>query len=142
MTKVAICTHCWDIVSPLRDWQTDRSWRWCQCEHMAVRWRDGRAGLVEVTATHGPQHVRVIGLNNSFLEAAINIGPSMGAEEWRILHDSSTELVEPHYLFHKDRRACWALVVRPNESGDITFVDYADARWPKEPAAAGAAPDP
>lgn len=127
MTKAAICAHCWDIVSPRRAWRTDRSWRWCECDHTAVRWRDGNRGLLEVTSTHGPTGVRVLGLNNAFLEAAIATGVTMDAEEWRLLHSASTELVEPYYLFHKDRRACWALVCAVGQSSDVTFVDYFEA---------------
>jgi hypothetical protein len=129
VTKAALCTHCFDIIAPFRDWQTNREWRWCQCDHMGVRWREGARGLIEVTAMHGEQHVRVIGLNNSFLEAAVQM--TLTNDEWRMLHDASVDAVEPHYLFHKDRRACWALVVRAGESGDVTFVDWAEAKWPK-----------
>jgi hypothetical protein len=130
MTKAAICVHCWDIVSPRRDWRIDRSWRWCECDHMAVRWRDGGRGLLEVSACHGPESVRVIGINNQFLESAI-LGHPEGrgytADEWRDLHRESCEAVDPYYLFHADNRACWALVVRVGESGDVTFVPYPDA---------------
>lgn len=123
MTKAALCMHCSDIVSPYRDWEANRSWRWCQCLHMATRWADGAQGLIEVTALHGPDHVRVIGLNNTFLTAAVV--PSASAfthEQWRQLHSESADVVAPHYLFHKERRGCWALVVAVGQSGDITFV--------------------
>lgn len=135
MTKAAICVHCSDIVSPRRDWQADRSWRWCECDHMGVRWRDGSKGLIEVTAMHGPDHVRVLGINNMFLGMAVTPTPTptepRTAEQWRALHRITCEQVEPYYLFHKDNRDCWALIVKVGESGDVTFVDYADAKWPK-----------
>lgn len=127
MTKAAICTHCWDIVAPRREWRTDRSWRWCECDHMGIRWRDGAAGLVEVTAMHGPAHLRVLGLNNGFVATAIQAPPG-DAEGWRDLHAASCETVGPGYLFHVGRRACWALLVRPGESGDVIFTDYAVAK--------------
>lgn len=132
MTKAALCVHCADIVAPHRDWRADRSWRWCECEHMGVRWRDGARGLLEVTALHGPEFVRVIGINNSYLQAAVSPNPHTGdagrtAEQWRALHELACERVEPHYLFHRDQRNCWALVVRVGESGDVTFVDYGTA---------------
>ncbi len=131
MTKAVICTHCMDILAPYRDWQTNRGWRWCQCGHAASRWRDGARGLLEVTALHGPQYVRVLGLMNSFLEAAV-AGRPWGEpesvhEEWRLLHDQACEDVPEHYLFNESKRQCWAVVIRPNETGDVTFVDYADA---------------
>lgn len=126
MTKAAICVHCMDIVSPHGDWRTDRSWRWCECDHMAVRWRDGTQGLLEVTAVHGPDFVRVLGINNSFLIGAIESGKTFTPEEWRLFHADSTQLVAPHYLFHKDKRDCWALLVAVGESGDVTFVPHAE----------------
>jgi hypothetical protein len=132
MTKAALCITCADIVSPYRD---DGGlivgggldgWRFCQCQEMGVRWRDGKRGLIEVTALHGPEAVRVIGLNNMFLGLACQptgdgVTPRT-AEQWRNLHALCCEKVEPHYLFHADNRACWALVVRVGESGDVFFI--------------------
>jgi hypothetical protein len=137
MTKAVICVHCSDIVSPRRDWQADRSWRWCECDHAGVRWRDGARGLLEVTAVHGPDYVRVLGINNLFLQAAVSANPystdgGRTFEQWRALHDLACDRVETNYLFHRGKRNCWALVVRVGESGDVTFIDYADAKWPKD----------
>jgi hypothetical protein len=133
LTKAAICVHCSDIVSPHRDWVTDRAWRWCECDHMGVRWRDGAQGLIEVTALYGPDSVRVLGFNNMFLSLGVTANPASDtgtrtAEQWRALHDYTCDRVEPHYLFHKDKRGCWALIVRVGESGDVTFVPYGEAR--------------
>lgn len=131
MTKAAFCIACSDIVSPRRAWETDRSWRWCECKHAATRWRDGARGLIEVTSLHGPEGVRVLGLNNSFLVAAVKHGGDADWERWRALHAVSCSDIEPRYLFHTDRRACWALVVAVGESGDVTFVQYADVEAPQ-----------
>lgn len=122
-----MCVTCTDFVTPLRAWQTDRSWRWCQCRETGVRWRDGARGLLEVTSLHGPTSVRVLGLNNIFLQRAVitpQVRGGLSFPEWRELHDTSCQAVEPGYLFHVDKRDCWALVVRVGESGDVTFVDY------------------
>jgi hypothetical protein len=127
MTKAAICTACWDIVSPRRDWQTERSWRWCECDHVGVRWRDGALGLLEVASLHGADGVRVLGLNNRFLSEAMRTR-DVDAAGWRAWHEATCEQVEPHYLFHKDKRNCWALVVHPGESGDVFLMDYGDAK--------------
>lgn len=124
MTKAAICTHCWDIVSPFRDWQTNRAWRWCLCQHAACRWRDGDRGLLEVSALHGKDYVRVLGLNNSVLIASFQQLLPMNDAWWRQTHQASTELVAPSYLFHKDRRDCWALLIRVGESGDVFWIDH------------------
>lgn len=137
MTKAAICTQCSDIVAPYRAWQTDRRWRLCQCSQMMTRWQDGARGLIEVTAMGGPEQVRVLGLNNMFLGAAVDDGrtlaPVMDDAGWRGLHDACATVVETNYLFHKDRRACWALVVRIDASGDIIYVPWIDA-WTYAPA--------
>lgn len=135
--KVALCVHCTDFVTPLNTWQTDRSWRWCQCQHTGVRWRDGARGLLEVTSLHGPDSVRVLGLNNMFLTIAVS-DPARNAglsyEKWRELHTECARQVEPGYLFHEDKRACWALVVRVGESNDVTFIDYGQALAQSAPA--------
>jgi hypothetical protein len=126
MTKAALCVHCSDIVSPHRDWQNDRAWRWCECAHMAVRWRDGAQGLIEVTALHGAGMVRVLGFNNTFLAKAVQHPPAF-PEMWRELHAVTCHDVPDNYLFHASKRDCWALIVRPGESGDVTFVPYGEA---------------
>ncbi len=133
MTKAVICSACADIVSPYRDWETDRSWRWCECDHVGARWRDGALGILEVASLHGADGVRVLGINNDYLRLAWTPNPysddgSRTFEQWRALHDFTCERVEPHYLFHKDRRACWALLVSPGESGDVFLMDYLTAR--------------
>ncbi|HEV8653136.1 MAG TPA: hypothetical protein VG276_28020 [Actinomycetes bacterium] len=127
MTKAAICAACWDIVSPRRAWETDRSWRWCECDHIGVRWRDGALGLLEVASLHGADGVRVLGLNNMFLEEGMRTRDA-DPQGWRAWHEATCEQVEPHYLFHKDKRNCWALLVRPGESGDVFLMDYLTAK--------------
>lgn len=132
MTKAVLCIACSDIVSPLRAWQTDRSWRWCQCDHTAVRWRDGTRGLLEVTSLHGASGLRVIGFDNAFLVEAVAFGRGgrTSAADWRDLHARTCRDVPPGYLFHADNRDCWALVVAVGESGDVTFIEYPEARSP------------
>lgn len=133
MTKAALCISCADLVSPYRDWDRDRRWRWCQCDEVGVRWRDGARGLLEVTALHGSDYLRVLGINNAFLQLAVWKYPdsptgSRTAEQWRNLHDLTCTEIDPYYLFHTDNRNCWALVVRVGETGDVSFIDYPTAR--------------
>ena len=133
MTKAALCLNCADIFSPYRH-DTDR-WRWCACEGAGVRWRDGDRGLLEVTSLGGSDQVRVIGINNRFLAAAVSRNPytadgSRSNEQWRAIHEDTCAEVEPHYLFHKDKRACWALIVAVGESGDVFFIPYPEAAGP------------
>lgn len=131
--KAALCITCSDIVTPFRDWQTNRTWRWCQCDHVGVRWRDGEKGLLEVASLHGPEYVRVLGFNNAFLAAGVQ-GFRM-AEDWRDLHEAAAKAVDPHYLFHADRRNCWALIVAIGESGDVSLIPFAKAKFGAEAAA-------
>lgn len=126
MTKAAWCLACQEIFSPPRD----ETWRFCSppCGHTGVRWRDGRTGQLEVSSLHGPDGMRVLGFNNTFMRLAVapEYRPDSW-ERWRELHAASTKKVEPHYLFHDDRRACWALIVRCGESGDIHAMPYSEA---------------
>ena len=133
--KASLCLSCTDILAPYGDWQTNRAWRWCQCSRVGVRWQDGAKGLLEVTSMDGPDMVRVLGLNNQVLLMASNPGLAPRShEEWRTVHQVTCREVEPHYLFHEAKRDCWALLIRPGETGDVTLVDYPEARTDESPA--------
>jgi hypothetical protein len=121
MTKAALCVTCADIVSPYRSSATDGRWRRCECGQAGVRWRNSVTGQLEVTSEGGPDNVRVIGINNMFLQGAVG-GYANTPRSWRELHEHTCRTVEPHYLFHQDNRNCWALIVAVGESGDVTFV--------------------
>jgi len=127
MTKAAFCLTCNSLVSPSGRWAegTDRPWTYCQCDHVAVRWRNGARGTLEVTALHGPEGVRVIGLNNAFLAAAVRAKDSDDAAH-RQIHEITCGNA-PGYLFASERRNCWALVVKVGESGDVMWVNYDEA---------------
>lgn len=129
--KALLCLLCADVVTPHREWRTNPAWRWCEGGHAATRWTDGDRGLIEVTATHGADYIRVLGLSNTMIEATIGLrNAGLTDEEWRDLHTRSTDDVAPHYLFHKEKRGCWALIVRVGESGDVTFVPAGDVPRP------------
>lgn len=132
MTKAVICLRCADLVAPYSPYRDGR-WRWCECDTTGVRWRDATAGLLEVTSRTGPDHLRVLGVNNLFLRAAVTANPwsadgSRTFEQWRTLHQLACTQVGTNYLFHKDKRDCWALIVRVGETGDVFYMDYADAK--------------
>ena len=74
---------------------------------------------------NGPDFLRVIGINNWFLEQACE--GFRTPEQWRVLHKLSTELVDKYYLFHHENRACWALMIRPGETGDVFAIKYEEA---------------
>lgn len=117
-----MCTICSQVIGPR---SRDQEWTWCAepCIHTAVRWRDPMRGLLEVTSLHGPDGVLVIGLHNAFILAGAS---QLGRKAWRELHDRVTADAEG-YLFHRDNRDCWAVVVRPGESNDVFFMPYAEA---------------
>lgn len=130
MTKAVICVQCADIFAPYRD--PARGWRWCDCGTVAGRWSGMvLAGQLEITSRKGADMVRVLGLANPFLLAAVQGrpygDPDAVHEEWRLLHDRACEDVPPNYLFHESKRHCWAVVIRPGETGDVRFVDYEEA---------------
>jgi hypothetical protein len=132
VTKALICLACVDVVTPYRSGQR---WRWCQCGQAAVRWRNPERGLIDVTTVGGPRMIRVLGLNNQFLEDAVTAGirTPAAADHWQDLHQRHTTEVPHHYLFHAYRRGCWAVVIAVGETGDVQFVDPATvAGWPPD----------
>jgi hypothetical protein len=124
--KAAFCVNCTDIIAPYRAWRKNPGWRWCVCEHVGVRWRDGEKGLLEVASQDGPEGLRVLGFSNTFL--SLGTQHSGTFEEWRQLHEWSCQELDPHYLFHASKRACWALIIRPGETSDVFLIDYDAAR--------------
>jgi hypothetical protein len=128
---------CTDVVTPYE--QPSRGWRSCQCGDARVRWRDPHAGVVELSSTRGPDGVRALGLANNFLAQAVHGQPygepaDAGAgepdtvdEEWRLLHDDACERVPRNTLFHEFKRACWSVVIRVGETGDVLFIEPGEA---------------
>lgn len=125
--KAAFCVTCCDIIAAWRDWRTNRAWRWCQCEQAGLRWVDGDRGRLEVTSRTGRGGVRVIGLNNQFLLGGIRQPPADSAG-WREMHTDTARRVGRGFLFHMLNRNCWAVIVRPGESADVTYVEFAQAK--------------
>jgi hypothetical protein len=131
VTKALICLACVDIVTPYTS--TDRGWRRCRCGQSAVRWRNPDQGLIDVTATAGPRLVRVLGLNNLFLQDAVTATTGLGARPpgyWRGLHQQQTTTVPRNYLFHADQRNCWAVVIAVGDTNDVSFVEPGEATKP------------
>lgn len=118
------CCACHDVVAPRR-WRDGPQWRWCECCHAGIR----RAGDgIEVTALGGPFAVRVLGLDDSFLAAAVATPPGgYGADQaWRKMHACAAAAADPACPFHSSSRDCWAVIIRPGDDGaaGVTFVDY------------------
>lgn len=119
--KALFCTLCLDI----RGLDPSGAWTVCRCGNLEARWLDPDRGTVRAKARE-QGHVRFIGFNNTYL-----IGAAKGAthmdmvkaggqwEWWRQLHDQATSA--PGYIFDKDKRACWATIVKVGETSDIAW---------------------
>lgn len=115
--KALLCVGCSDIVAP---YPQPTRWRSCQCGASSVRWRDPGAGLLELRCRGGPEGVRALGFANPFLSSAVD-GHGDDAE-WRSLHEAVCESIPPNYLFSARKRGCWAVIIRPGETGDVSYV--------------------
>ena len=116
--KALFHTNCGSIRSP----KTDKSWTFCDCGQAAMRWTDPARGLAEVWSAD-PGSARVIGMNNAMLTAdPPNGSRKEQGQAWRRMHELSIRTVDTHYLFHADDRACWAVIIRPGDTGDVSRV--------------------
>lgn len=119
--KALFCTICLDI----RALDPEGGWTVCRCGNLQARWLDPDKGTVKVKA-QDQNRARMIGFNNHYLIGAAK-GPAhldmvkAGGqwEWWRQLHDQATHA--PGYIFDKDKRACWATIVKVGETNDITW---------------------
>ncbi len=119
--KALVCTACVDI----RALDPSGGWTACRCGNVEAKWADPEKGTVKVKAKNQGS-ARILGLNNTYLIGGCN-GPThreMVAaggqwEWWRQLHDKAT--TAPGYVFDKDKRACWATIVKVGETNDITW---------------------
>ena len=121
--KVLVCSICVSVHS----FPTDGTWRVCDCKAAAGRWVDPQRGTVEF-AEQVAGAAYFIGLHNHFLMSAMPPAYvyQRTDEAWRALHDETTQA--PGYLFDRERRNCWACVVRPGASSDSKLL----AEWPEE----------
>ncbi len=117
--KLLLCAECTSFHSPPSQ---AMAWRSCDCGQAQVRWLDPVAGRLEVRAK-SLEHTRVIGLHNGMLQAAFGPQRPLGDAGWRETHEVVCEHAQG-YLFQAQRRNCWALIVAPHESGDVTWTPW------------------
>ena len=121
--KVLLCTKCVDI----RALDPAGGWTACRCGNTEARWLDPNAGTVRVRAKN-KEFARILGLNNAFLLKAAEgfthqemVEAGGQWEAWRKLHEECTHA--PGFVFDKKFRACWACVMKVNETGDIKWEE-------------------
>lgn len=118
--KVLYCMDCFSIHSPD---PSPNKVRFCDCGQASVRWINPTGGQLEVRAQRLDK-VRVIGLNNQMLLAAHHADGDpivTGDWKWKELHELTSKNAQG-YLFHEERRNCWAVIIGQHESGDITWL--------------------
>lgn len=113
--KLVFCLKCCDIRSPNKD----ESYTVCNCGNVIFRWSDPERGILKLKA-RDRNLVRVIGLNNQMLLADINV--KFNDDGWKEIHQKSCE-ESTGYLFHKDKRNCWAVVIRVGQSSDVMWEE-------------------
>lgn len=121
--KALLCAKCHDI----RALDPTGAWTTCRCGRVSARWIDPHRGTVSVRAAEQDRaYPRILGLNNAFLVPALE-GPSHAEmvkaggqwEAWRRRHADATNA--PGYIFDKDKRACWACIIRVGETSDVSW---------------------
>jgi hypothetical protein len=117
--KLLYCGRCGDIRAPDPHGEVTS----CHCGNVGARWEDLRRGILKVRA-EDRSLARVIGIHNELLQVSWERGvEAWSTEAWRKLHRDVT--AEAHgYLFHKDKRACWVVVIAPGESPDTSFEPW------------------
>jgi hypothetical protein len=68
-------------------------------------------------------YVRLLGLHNGVLAHPQIIGTFLPDATWRHIHEVTCRHNSDGYLFHAERRNCWAVVTWPGESSDVTLCE-------------------
>jgi hypothetical protein len=115
--KVMMCGKCMDV----RGMPSNGEWVKCECGNVEARWSDPISGRVRLKAKDR-KWARVIGLNNEFLLNEFRFGAEFSDEQWRKLHKDS-EADALGYVFHTNKRDCWACVIQVGETSDISWEE-------------------
>lgn len=115
--KLLLCGSCNDI----RGLDPTGAATFCRCGNIEARWEDPHRGTVRVKAHKDRDSVRFIGLNNSFIRLVYD-APRHDHQHHKESHNLACDMAQG-YLFHKEKRNCWAVVTRVGESNDIRWED-------------------
>lgn len=111
--KALACGACGDI----RALDPSGAWVGCRCGNVRARWLDPERGTAEFTGDYPSAFL--LGLNNRLLGPALQGGTTI-FEDARKLHGAATDA--PGYVFDKSKAACWAVIVRPGQTSDVTWT--------------------
>lgn len=108
-----VCAHCMDIQALTTKWRT------CSCGNTSARWVDPLTGTAEFSAVV-KEYAFLLGLNNQLLGPALQGKLGMW-QDFRMLHDVATNA--PNHVFDKSRANCWAVIVSPGRTSDVTWSE-------------------
>lgn len=111
--KALVCGDCHDI----RALDPSCEWVECRCGAVRARWIDPVIGTAEFTGRYPCAFL--LGLNNQMFGPATR-GATTVFEEARAFHDQATDA--PGYIFDKSKAACWAVILRPGQTNDVTWT--------------------
>jgi hypothetical protein len=95
-------------------------WTPCSCGNVAAKWLNPMFGTV-VVAARDREKVRLLGLHNGYLTAAIAPArTNLSWPEYQELHNDATNA--PTYIFDKSRIGCWAAVARVGSTNDVRWA--------------------
>ena len=121
--KLVYCLECGDIFSP----GVEKPSR-CKCGYSVAKWRDPRTGTLEVASRWTEGHLRILGLNNSWL-ASLRDLPQYPRELADKAHREATQDtcdLAVGYLFQTQSRNCPIIMVTPDESQIFYVKDLLD----------------
>lgn len=112
--KLVFCLECGDLFSPGTD-----APKTCGCGYSLAKWHNPKQGWLHVASRAGRYHLRVIGMNNSWIWGAAqapSFHSSMGDldEDIDAMHREIAQKTcqeAEGYLFHTSRRNCPVIMV-------------------------------
>ena len=78
--KLVYCLECGDIFFPGIDYPSR-----CRCGYSVAQWTEPKLGSLKVASRFSKDHLKVIGISNSWLKASVDL-PSATDQEANLLH--------------------------------------------------------
>ncbi len=109
--KLVYCLECGDIFSPGTE-----SPKRCECGYSVAQWDNPKTGALRVSSRADRCHLKVLGLNNDWLNVALSLGNNDA------LHRQWNELTSDRadgYLFKT--RNCPIIMIGADHGGQIAY---------------------